>query len=89
MPIDVGQHTWKFTPMPGLGPGSRCCKRSTAFYLEIAKELRRDLPDKPWKSSGIGNLNVVPGALSTILSKSWLDRVKRLFLNLRTDRSPT
>src|SRR5439155_1618562 len=52
------------------------------FYMEIAGELRRDLPGETVEiGSGIGNLKtVVPGALATdIFPNPWLDRIENAY----------
>ena len=76
MPIEVGQHNleihanaerWRRKPL--------LQEISRGFYLEIAKELRRDLQGETVEiGSGIGNLkNVVPDALATdLFPNRWL-----------------
>lgn len=83
MPIEVGQHNleihanaerWRRKPL--LQEVYR------GFYLEIARELRRDLAGETVEiGSGIGNLkNVVPEALSTdLFPNPWLDRVENAY----------
>jgi SAM-dependent methyltransferase len=83
MPIAVGQHNleiqanaehWRRKPL------LRRIYRD--FYLEIAGELRRDLPGKTVEiGSGIGNLkSVVPEALATdIFANPWLDQVENAY----------
>lgn len=86
MPIDVGQHNleihanaehWRRKPL--------LQEIYRDFYVEIASELRLDLPGEIVEiGSGIGNLKtVVPGALATdLFPNPWLDRVENAyFLN--------
>jgi SAM-dependent methyltransferase len=83
MPIEVGQHNleihanaerWRRKPL--------LQEIYRGFYLEIARELRRDLAGETVEiGSGIGNLkNVVPDALSTdLFPNPWLDRVENAY----------
>ena len=83
MPMEVGQHNleihanaerWRRKPL--------LQEIYRGFYLEIARELRRDLAGKTVEiGSGIGNLkNVVPDALSTdLFPNPWLDRVENAY----------
>jgi hypothetical protein len=83
MPIEVGQHNveilenaahWERKPL--------LRKIYRRFYLEIAKELRRDLDGVTVEiGSGIGNLkSVFPEALTTdIFANPWLDQVENAY----------
>lgn len=83
MPIEVGQHNreihanaehWRRKPL--------LQEIYRGFYLEIASELRRDLPGETVEiGSGIGNLkNVVPEALVTdLFPNPWLDRIENAY----------
>ena len=83
MPIEVGQHNreihanaehWRRKPL--------LQEIYRDFYLEIAGELRRDLPGQTVEiGSGIGNLkNVVPEALATdLFPNPWLDRIENAY----------
>jgi SAM-dependent methyltransferase len=83
MPIDVGQHNleihanaerWRRKPL--------LQEIYRGFYLEIAKELQRDLAGETVEiGSGIGNLkNVVPDALATdLFPNPWLDQVENAY----------
>src|SRR2546422_2840600 len=83
MSIDVGQHNveihanaehWRRKPL--------LQRIYREFYLEIASELRRDLPGENVEiGSRIGNLKkVVPDALATdLFPNPWLDRVENAY----------
>jgi SAM-dependent methyltransferase len=83
MPIEVEQHDreihanaehWRRKPL--------LQKIYRDFYVEIAGELRSDLPGETVElGSGIGNLkSVVPQALATdIFPNPWLDRVENAY----------
>jgi SAM-dependent methyltransferase len=83
MPIEVGQHNleihanaerWRRKPL--------LQEIYRGFYLEIARELRRDLPGETVEiGSGIGNLKaVVPDALATdLFPNPWLDRIENAY----------
>jgi len=83
MPIDVGQHNleihanaerWRRKPL--------LQEIYRGFYLEIAKELRRDRAGETVEiGSGIGNLkDVVPDALATdLFPNPWLDQVENAY----------
>lgn len=83
MPIDVEQHNleihanaehWRRKPL--------LQEIYRDFYIEIASELRRDLPGETVEiGSGIGNLkNVMPEALATdLFPNPWLDRVENAY----------
>jgi SAM-dependent methyltransferase len=83
MPIEVGQHNleiqanvehWRRKPL--------LQKIYRDFYIEIARELRCDLPGRTVEiGSGIGNLKaVVPNALATdIFPNPWLDQVENAY----------
>jgi SAM-dependent methyltransferase len=83
MPIDVGQHNleihanaehWRRKPL--------LQEIYRDFYVEIASELRLDLPGETVEiGSGIGNLKtVVPAALATdLFPNPWLDRVENAY----------
>lgn len=83
MPIEVGQHNleihanaerWRRKPL--------LQEIYRGFYLEIATELRRDLPGETVEiGSGIGNLkNVVPDAVATdLFPNPWLDRIENAY----------
>jgi SAM-dependent methyltransferase len=91
MPIDVGQHNveihanaerWRRKPL--------LQKIYRDFYLEIARELRHDLPGETVEiGSGIGNLkSVVPHAVATdLFPKPWLDRVENAYALTFADES--
>jgi SAM-dependent methyltransferase len=83
MPIEVSQHNleihanaehWRRKPL--------LQEIYRGFYLEIARELRRDLPGETVEiGSGIGNLkNVVPEAIATdLFPNPWIDRVENAY----------
>jgi SAM-dependent methyltransferase len=83
MPVEVGQHNleihanaehWRRKPL--------LQEIYRGFYLEIEKELRRDLPGETVEiGSGIGNLkNVVPDALTTdLFPNPWIDRIENAY----------
>jgi SAM-dependent methyltransferase len=91
MPIDVGQHNveihanaerWHRKPL--------LQKIYRDFYLEIARELRRDLPGETVEiGSGIGNLkSVVPHAVATdLFPNPWLDRIENAYALTFADAS--
>jgi SAM-dependent methyltransferase len=60
------------------------------FHVEIAKEIRRDLPGQIVEiGSGIGNLkSVVPDALATdLFPNPWIDRIENAYALSFTDGS--
>jgi SAM-dependent methyltransferase len=83
MPIELGQHNleihanaehWRRKPL--------LQEIYRNFYLEIANELRRDLPGETVEiGSGIGNLKtVVPDAIATdLFPNPWLDRIENAY----------
>ena len=83
MPIDVGQHNVEIHANAGHWRRKPLLQRIYRdFYLEIAKEFRRDLRGETVEiGSGIGNLkNVMPGALATdLFPNPWLDRVENAY----------
>jgi SAM-dependent methyltransferase len=83
MPIEVGQHNLEIQAnAERWGSKPLLQKIYRDFYLEIASELRRDLPGQTVEiGSGMGNLKtVMPKALATdIFPNPWLDQVENAY----------
>lgn len=83
MPIDIAQHNLE------IQANARHWRRKVVlqeiyreFHVEIAKEIRRDLPGQIVEiGSGIGNLkSVVPDALATdLFPNPWIDQVENAY----------
>jgi SAM-dependent methyltransferase len=83
MPLDIAQHNLE------IQANARHWRRKPIlreiyreFHVEIAKEIRRDLPGQIVEiGSGIGNLkSVVPDALATdLFPNPWIDRIENAY----------
>jgi SAM-dependent methyltransferase len=83
MPIEIGQHNLEIQANAEHWRRKPLLQRIYRdFYVEIAKELRRDLAGQSVEiGSGIGNLKTVfPKALATdIFPNPWLDQVENAY----------